>query len=47
MLQFYPLGEKASARSESAPLALERGYNEEQIRQILAFLERAMRLPAE
>ncbi|MCS7208039.1 MAG: hypothetical protein NZ874_00515, partial [Fimbriimonadales bacterium] len=25
----------------------ERGYNEEEIRQILAFLERAMRLPAE
>jgi predicted nuclease with TOPRIM domain len=47
MHEFYPLGGKASARGESAPLALERGYNEEEIRQILAFLERAMRLPAE
>jgi hypothetical protein len=47
MSEFYPLGGKASACGESAPLALERGYNEEEIRQILAFLERAMRLPAE
>ncbi|MCS7208483.1 MAG: hypothetical protein NZ874_02825, partial [Fimbriimonadales bacterium] len=35
------------ARLEFLRLALERGYNEEEIRQILAFLERAMRLPAE
>jgi hypothetical protein len=38
---------RLQARVELMQLALERGYNEEEIRQILAFLERAMRLPAE